>query len=105
MQALSLRTKLTLALLAIGIASAALVGFVAQQTLLRSFDQILMSESFARFQDDVVQYFTRYGTWDDGVKARPFLDFSRELNVQRGRGRRGRPWRIPGKSRRWGPSY
>lgn len=90
MTSLSLRAKLTLALLTVGIASAVLVGLVAREFLLRRFDQILLAESFGRFQDDVVQYFTRYGTWDDAVKAEPFLDFSRGLNAQRGPGGRGR---------------
>jgi len=95
MTSLSLRAKLTLALLVIGLASAVLVGIVARQMLLRSFDQILLNDSFGRFQDDVVQYFAKYETWDQAVQAEPFLDFSRRLNAARGRGRVGRPGGPP----------
>ena len=56
MPAPSLRLKLTLALLAVGLSSAVLVGLVAREILLRRFDQIQLEESFGRFQDDVVGY-------------------------------------------------
>jgi len=91
MHALSLRTKLTLALLTVGIASAVLVGAVARIILLQRFDDIQLQESFGRFQNDVVQYVGKYETWDKAVEAESFLEFSRSLNAQRGpaRGRRG----------------
>src|SRR5437763_15610696 len=90
MAAVSLRAKITLALLFVGLSSAVLVGIVAREILLRRFDQIQIDESFGRFQGDVVQYFEKYQTWDNGVQSEPFGQFSRELNAQRGRGGRGR---------------
>ena len=90
MQALSLRTKITLALLFIGLASALLVGLVARQILLQKFDAIQMHDSFNRFQGDVVAYFTRYQTWDNGTRQEPFGQFSRGRNAQRGPGPGGR---------------
>jgi len=90
MPAPSLRTKLTLALLFVGLSSAGLVGIVAREILLRRFDQIQLDESFGRFQDDVVAYFQRYQTWDNAARAVPFGEFSRQLNALRGPGRGGR---------------
>ncbi len=91
----SLRTKLTLALLAVGIASAALVGIVAREILLRRFDEVQLTESFGRFQDDVVAYFLKYGNWDEGARQEPFGQFSGARNALRGpgigRGRLGEP--------------
>src|SRR5438105_3561881 len=93
MRSLSLRTKLTLALLAVGISSAMLVGLVAREILLRRFDEIQLNESFGRFNDDVVDYFETYGTWDNASRAQPFGQFSRarnqRLNEGPGRGRAG----------------
>jgi len=90
MRALSLRAKLTLALLTVGIASAVLVGIVAREILLRRFDEIQLSESFGRFSDDVVDYFRTYGTWDNGAQRIVFGEFSRQRNQrieqQQGRG-------------------
>ncbi len=93
MKGFTLRAKLTLALLTVGIASAVLVGVVARVILLQRFDEIQLNESFGRFQSDVVQYISKYETWDAAVNAEPFLDFSRALNATRGpgRGRRGGP--------------
>src|SRR6185312_4407978 len=90
MQALSLRTKITLALLTVGIASSVLVGIVAREILLQKFDGIQMRDSFNRFQADVVAYFTRYQTWDNGMRQQPFGQFSRALNALRGPGTGGR---------------
>src|SRR6266699_2863993 len=87
MPAPSLRLKLTLALLFVGLSSALLVGAVAREILLRRFDQIQLEESFGRFQDDVTAYLRKYQTWDDAVRAEPFGEFSRELNAVRGPGR------------------
>jgi diguanylate cyclase (GGDEF)-like protein len=90
MQALSLRTKITLALLFMGLASALLVGLVARGILLTRFDDIQMHESFNRFQDDVVGYFEKYRTWDNGTRQQPFGQFSRGRNAVRGPGPGGR---------------
>ena len=92
MTGLSLRAKLTLALLTVGIASAMLVGIVAREILLRRFDEIQMNESFGRFNDDVVDYFQTFGNWDNATQQMAFGEFSRQrnqrLDQQRGRGGR-----------------
>src|SRR5437867_4969524 len=90
MTGFTLRAKLTLALLFVGVSSAFLVGLVAREILLRRFDEIQLSESFGRFHDDVVAYFGKYQTWDSAVQSEPFGEFSRQLNAQRGPGRGGR---------------
>lgn len=82
----SLRTKLTFSLLTVGLASAVLVGVVAREFLLRRFDEITMEQSFAHFQDDVVDYFQRYGTWEKAAKAEVFGEFSRRRNGRGGEG-------------------
>ena len=92
MRGFTLRAKLTLALLTVGIASAMLVGLVAREILLRRFDEIQMNESFGRFSDDVVAFFQTYGTWENGTQRMAFGEFSRARNArldeQRGRGGR-----------------
>src|SRR5258706_724098 len=90
MLAPSLRTKITLALLFVGLSSAALVGVVAREILLRRFDQIQLDESFGRFHDDVVGYVSKYQTWDSAVRAEPFGNYSRQRNAARGPAGRGR---------------
>src|SRR5437016_2635264 len=90
MTGFSLRAKLTLALLFVGLSSAFLVGLVAREILLRRFDEIQLSESFGRFHDDVVAYFGKYQTWENAARSEPFGQFSRELNAARGPGRGGR---------------
>ena len=90
MTGFTLRAKLTLALLFVGLSSAFLVGLVAREIVLRRFDEIQLSESFGRFHDDVVAYFGKYQTWDNGAQSEPFGEFSRQLNAARGPGRGGR---------------
>ena len=90
MTSLTLRVKITLALLIVGLASALLVGVVAREILMRRFDDIQLNDSFARFNADVVDYFRTYGTWDKAVSVEPFGEFSRRRNQGRGGGRNGR---------------
>jgi two-component system cell cycle response regulator len=113
MKGFSLRAKLTLALLTVGIASSMLVGIVAREILLRRFDEIQLNESFGRFSDDVVDYFQTFGTWDNGAEHQAFGQFSRQRNAQlnQAAGRGGpppddieRPIGRPGRGRGARPS-
>src|SRR6267154_468976 len=95
MPAPSLRVKITLALLFVGLASAVLVGIVAREILMLRFNEIQMNQSFSRFHDDVVDYYRTFGTWENGVRTQAFGEFSRQRNAAigsgRGRGGRGGP--------------
>ena len=53
MTGFTLRAKLTLALLFVGLSSAFLVGLVAREILLRRFDEIQLSESFGELMREL----------------------------------------------------
>jgi signal transduction histidine kinase/CheY-like chemotaxis protein len=71
----SLRTKLTITLLATSIVSASIVGVVAQWKLFQKFSTAVMTQSFEMFQGDVAAYITKYGSWDSGASSEPFSEF------------------------------
>lgn len=57
-----LRSKLTIALLGVSLASAAAVGGIAHWMLMRDFSASLMDQSFDNFQSDVAGYLGVYGS-------------------------------------------
>jgi len=94
----SLRTKLTLALLVTGLASASAVGLAARAILLQRFDRMLLERSFELFREDVTDYIATYGSWEEGVAQEPFQRFSERRN-----GRGGPPPGPPPDGRRRPP--
>jgi diguanylate cyclase (GGDEF)-like protein len=86
MPSFSLRTKLTLALLVTGLASASAVGLAARAILLQRFDRLLLESSFQNFREDVTAYVATYGSWEEAAAEEPFRRFT-----QRESGRGGPP--------------
>ena len=58
----SLRVKFTLALLFTSLVSLCVAGLVARSILFRQFNQVVMDESFRRFQSEMATYIKTYGT-------------------------------------------
>ncbi len=80
----SLRAKYTLTLLLTSLAAVALVGIIARAVLMQKFNQIVMKESFTRFQGDVTAYVGKYGSWDKAERAEPFGAFMRQRQAKMG---------------------
>src|SRR5438132_1592303 len=59
---LSLRAKITLALLVTGLVSAVLVGIIARLTFLQQFNRAMFDASFQAFSADVTAYVEQYGS-------------------------------------------
>lgn len=72
---MTIRTKLILALLVCSLASVALVGGVAYYKLTRKFNDLMMQDSFARFEQDAQAYRHTYGSWQAARNAEPFGAF------------------------------
>ncbi|MBI2186245.1 MAG: diguanylate cyclase [Acidobacteria bacterium] len=72
---LSLRTKITLALLVTGLVSAVLVGVIARLTFLQQFNRAIFEESFLAFSGDVTAYVEAYGSLEAALQAEPFPQF------------------------------
>lgn len=77
----SLQLKLTLTMLLTSLASVALVGIIARESIGQKFDQISMDEALGQFRDDLEAYFSTYGTWEKGQKTLPFEEFARRRNT------------------------
>lgn len=73
----SLRVKFTLALLLSSLLSLAVAGLVARSILFRQFNQVVMDESFRRFQSEMTIYLQTYGTWERASKVESFGDFEK----------------------------
>lgn len=82
----SLRTKLSLALIATGLSAVIVVGVIAQWRVSERFNQIAMERAFENFQADVTDYIDLYGSWQAAQQAEPFGRF-----VERRRGLMGPP--------------
>lgn len=72
---LSLRAKITLALLVTGLTSAVLVGVIARATFMRQFNDLAFENSFQAYQGDVAAYVEAYGTLEAALQAEPYPQF------------------------------
>ena len=66
---LTLRGKITLALLVTGLVSAVLVGLIARLTFLRQFNQAMFETSFQAFSADVGAYVDAYGSLERAMQT------------------------------------
>jgi len=64
------------ALLATSLLSVAIVGIVAQQRLMRKFDDLVLARAARNFTGDVAAYWLTYGSFEAGLRAEPFRHFS-----------------------------
>ncbi|HEX7926607.1 MAG TPA: HAMP domain-containing sensor histidine kinase, partial [bacterium] len=72
---LSVRTKVTVALLLTAIVAVALVGLVAHWRLGQKFNEVVLRDSFREYRKDVAAYFATYGSWEQGEATEPFTRF------------------------------
>jgi len=80
---MSLRSKLILTFLLVGLSSAGLVGGIAYGLLMRDFRQSAEDRAFDNFRDDVLAYLERFGSWQEGEKVMDFPAFVRERRAPR----------------------
>src|SRR5262245_53091265 len=96
---LSVRTKVTVALLLTAIVAVALVGLVAHWRLAQKFSEVVLRDSFREYRKDVAAYFTTYGSWEKGEAAEPFTQFvvrrHNLLGMTKGQGMRWERKRDP----------
>jgi len=79
----SLRAKITLALLVTGLTSAVLVGLIARAIVMQQFSAVVHENGFRTFSADVERYVKEYGSWEEGHRVETFGQWGRR---QRGRG-------------------
>lgn len=72
---LSLRAKITLALLFTGLTSAAFVGVIARALFMQQFNRVAYEASFQSFQGDIRAYVEAHGSLDTALQSEPFPDF------------------------------
>src|SRR5688572_3330071 len=72
---LSLRAKITLALLVTGLVSAVLVGVIARLTFLQQFNRAMFDASFQAFSADVTAYIEEHGSLQAALDAEPYPQF------------------------------
>jgi len=73
---MSLRVKFIAALLATSLLSVAIVGGVAQQRLMRKFDDLVLARAARNFTGDVASYWLTYGSFEAGLQVESFRHFS-----------------------------
>ena len=71
----SLRFKITLAFLLTSLASAAIVGGIAQWLVVDKFSELAKERAFGHFQADVRAYISLYGSWTQAQQREPFGQF------------------------------
>ena len=74
---LSLRFKMTMTLLLMGLLSAVLVAGFARWMVVREFNSVVMSQAFERWQDGVTAYIETYGSYEEAWKHEDFPSFVR----------------------------
>lgn len=79
---LSLRTKLTMALIFTSVTAVLIVGFYAHRNISVNFTKMASDRIFLRFQEDALAYYKKYGSWEAARMAEPFPIFvSRKRRV------------------------
>ena len=71
----SLKFKLILALIFTGLATIALVAITANWLVNKRFNEIAMDSAFSHFHEDVTNYISQYGSWQDAAKFEPFIAY------------------------------
>ncbi|WNV04091.1 hypothetical protein RP726_16995 [Candidatus Methylospira mobilis] len=79
-----LRTRLIVNMLFISLITAVSVGGIAYLKLKRDFLSVTLELAFQDFQQDVVAYLNRYGSWEKGQHVEPFPAFARRVHFLQG---------------------
>jgi diguanylate cyclase (GGDEF)-like protein len=72
---MSLRTKLTLSLIAMSLVTIAMVGGTARAVMLERFHAFVVERAGQRFMSDVIEYHRVYGSFEEAVANESFADF------------------------------
>ncbi len=72
---MSLKAKVTAALLATSFAAIALFGITARGMILSRFDDMVLDRAFAGFSQDIAAYYEYYGSWKAAAAAESFPEF------------------------------
>jgi diguanylate cyclase (GGDEF)-like protein len=73
----SLRTKLTVALLLMGLAAISFVGLTARTVMLTRFDEFVVDRAVEGFLRQAEEYYREYGSWEAAAASESFFDFTR----------------------------
>jgi signal transduction histidine kinase/DNA-binding response OmpR family regulator len=71
----SLRIKITLALVLASLFTALGISWIARDLVQRQFTQTIVQESFGNYQEDVVRYYQTYGSFESALRSEPFPNF------------------------------
>lgn len=72
---MTLRLKLILSFLLAGLLTTAAVGVTAWWMVMQDFQQSVEDQAFTHFQQDIVAYIKRYGSWEAANQAQNFTHF------------------------------
>jgi signal transduction histidine kinase/CheY-like chemotaxis protein len=81
---MSLRSKITLALLVASLLTAIIISAIARNLIERQFTQTIVSEAFVNYQKDVLNYYNTYGSFENAKRSERFPDFSSRTGGARG---------------------
>lgn len=76
MPRMTLRLKLILSFLLIGVLSAGAVGGTAWWMLMRNFQSAYEERAFANFRSDIEAYVRKFGSWEAGQRQQAFPEFA-----------------------------
>jgi len=79
---MSLRVKLTLALLITSLSGVLIVAVLVQRVTINEFDSYVLEQERANFIADMVAYYEVFGSWDDMRMARGRLPFRPDADPQ-----------------------
>lgn len=87
---ISLKTKITIALIGIGFLAIITVGLSARTMVVDRFDEIVIDRSAINFERGLGDYYSKYGSWQAAYDVEPFLTF-----LNKGLPRNNRPGANP----------
>ncbi len=73
----SISARVTIAIVAMGLVSSILVGFIAQILIDREFEQLAQEREFKQIQSDVSAYIASHGSWTRARSTERFDEFRR----------------------------
>lgn len=78
----SIRAKMTLALLFVGLFSIVTVGLLSRTIMLDRFNDLVVAQAAKGFVGEVGEYYQAYGSWERARNTEPFFMFLRRIRPQ-----------------------